>query len=207
MTTITAMTRPDDMKRMAEAIRILTARYLGQPSLDEAAAAVGLSPYHFQRLFSRYVGVSPKAFIGHLTLDHAKRHLAQGASVLAAALEAGLSGPSRLHDLCLKIEAMTPGDYAKAGAGLAIDYGFGFSPFGQAIVMATDKGVCGLGFGAEGEEKAMLADMTQRWPKADYRRNDARAGQLIGQIFGAPVANTLPLHLMGTPFQMKVGQA
>jgi len=207
MTTITPMTRPDDMKRMAEAIRVLTARYQGQPSLDEAAAAVGLSPYHFQRLFTRYVGVSPKAFIGHLTLDHAKRQLAQGASVLAAALEAGLSGPSRLHDLCLKIEAMTPGDYAKAGAGLTIDYGFGFSPFGLAIVMTTDKGVCGLGFGAEGEEDAMLADMTQRWPKADYRRSDVRGGRLIGQIFGAPVADTVPLHLMGTPFQMKVWQA
>jgi AraC family transcriptional regulator of adaptative response/methylated-DNA-[protein]-cysteine methyltransferase len=207
MTTITAMTRPDDMKRMAEAIRVLTARYQGQPSLDDAAAAVGLSPYHFQRLFTRYVGVSPKAFVGHLTLDHAKRELAQGASVLAAALEAGLSGPSRLHDLCLKIEAMTPGEYAKAGAGLTIEYGFGFSPFGLAIVMATDKGVCGLGFGGESEEDAMLADMTARWPKADYRRSDVRVGRLIGQIFGTPVADALPLHLMGTPFQMKVWQA
>jgi AraC family transcriptional regulator of adaptative response/methylated-DNA-[protein]-cysteine methyltransferase len=201
------MTRPDDMKRMAEAIRVLTARYQGQPSLDDAAAAVGLSPYHFQRLFTRYVGVSPKAFVGHLTLDHAKRELAQGASVLAAALEAGLSGPSRLHDLCLKIEAMTPGEYAKAGAGLTIEYGFGFSPFGLAIVMATDKGVCGLGFGGESEEDAMLADMTARWPKADYRRSDVRVGRLIGQIFGTPVADALPLHLMGTPFQMKVWQA
>jgi len=207
MTTITAMTRPDDMKRMAEAIRVLTARYQGQPSLDDAAAAVGLSPYHFQRLFTRYVGVSPKAFVGHLTLDHAKRELAQGASVLAAALEAGLSGPSRLHDLCLKIEAMTPGEYAKAGAGLTIEYGFGFSLFGLAIVMATDKGVCGLGFGGESEEDAMLADMTARWPKADYRRSDVRVGRLIGQIFGTPVADALPLHLMGTPFQMKVWQA
>ena len=195
------------MKRMAEAIRVLTTRYQGQPSLDDVAAAVGLSPYHFQRLFTRYVGVSPKAFVGHLTLDHAKRELAQGASVLAAALEAGLSGPSRLHDLCLKIEAMTPGEYAKAGAGLTIEYGFGFSLFGLAIVMATDKGVCGLGFGGESEEDAMLADMTARWPKADYRRSDVRVGRLIGQIFGTPVADALPLHLMGTPFQMKVWQA
>jgi AraC family transcriptional regulator of adaptative response/methylated-DNA-[protein]-cysteine methyltransferase len=195
------------MKRMAEAIRVLTARYQGQPSLDEAAAAVGLSPYHFQRIFTRYVGVSPKAFIGHLTLDHAKRELAQGASVLTAALEAGLSGPSRLHDLCLKIEAMTPGDYAKAGTGLTIDYGFAFSPFGRTIVMATDKGVCGLGFGGEGEDDAMLADMTTRWPKAVYQRSAARAGRLIGQIFGATPQDVLPLHLMGTPFQIKVWQA
>jgi AraC family transcriptional regulator of adaptative response/methylated-DNA-[protein]-cysteine methyltransferase len=207
MTTIIAMTRTpntfSDMKRMADAIAFLTARYLDQPSLDAAAAAVGLSPFHFQRLFTRHVGVSPKAFVGHLTLDHAKRDLAQGASVLAAALEAGLSGPSRLHDLCLKIEAMTPGDYAKAGAGLIIDYGFALSPFGLAIVAATDKGVCALGFGDE--EEAMFADIGARWPKADYRRNDKRAAKLAGQIFGK--REVLPLHLMGTPFQIKVWEA
>jgi AraC family transcriptional regulator of adaptative response/methylated-DNA-[protein]-cysteine methyltransferase len=204
MTTIIPMTRTDDMKRMADAIAFLTARYQDQPSLDAAAAAVGLSPFHFQRLFTRHVGVSPKAFVGHLTLDHAKRDLAQGASVLAAALEAGLSGPSRLHDLCLKIEAMTPGDYAKAGAGLGIDYGFAFSPFGLAIVAATDKGVCALGFGDD--EEAMFADIGARWPKAEYRRNDAQAAKLARQIFGDR-NDILPLHLMGTPFQIKVWEA
>jgi AraC family transcriptional regulator of adaptative response/methylated-DNA-[protein]-cysteine methyltransferase len=191
------------MKRMAEAIAFLTARYQNQPSLDEAAAAVGLSPFHFQRLFTRHVGVSPKAFVGHLTLDHAKRELAGGASVLAAALEAGLSGPSRLHDLCLKIEAMTPGDYAKAGAGLVIDYGFAFSPFGLAIIAATGKGVCALGFGDD--EEMMTADISARWPKADYCRNDKRAAELAGRIFGE--RKILPLHLMGTPFQIKVWEA
>jgi len=193
------------MKRMADAIAFLTARYQGQPSLEAAAAAVGLSPFHFQRLFTAHVGVSPKAFVGHLTLDHAKRELARGASVLAAALEAGLSGPSRLHDLCLKIEAMTPGDYAKAGAGLTIDAGFAWSPFGLAIVTATEKGVCGLGFGDD--EAAMLADMTARWPKATYRHNDARAAKLIEKIFAAARDEALPLHLMGTPFQIKVWEA
>jgi AraC family transcriptional regulator, regulatory protein of adaptative response / methylated-DNA-[protein]-cysteine methyltransferase len=194
-----------DMKRMADAIAFLTARYQSQPSLDKAAAAVGLSPFHFQRLFTAHVGVSPKSFVGHLTLDHAKRELAQGASVLAAALEAGLSGPSRLHDLCLKIEAMTPGDYAKAGAGLTIDVDFAWSPFGLAIVAATEKGVCGLGFGDS--EEAMLADMSTRWPKATYRRNDVRAAKLIGKIFAATRDEVLPLHLMGTPFQIKVWEA
>jgi AraC family transcriptional regulator of adaptative response/methylated-DNA-[protein]-cysteine methyltransferase len=109
-----------EWRRMGRAIRFLSEHYLDQPRLEDAAAAAGLSPFHFQRLFTRYVGVSPKAFVGHLTLGHAKRELARGASVLEAALEAGLSGPSRLHDLCLKIEAMTPGDYAKAGRGVAI---------------------------------------------------------------------------------------
>ena len=196
-----------DGRRIARAIRFLTERYLDQPRLEDAAQVVGLSPYHFQRIFTRYVGVSPKAFVGHLTLAHAKAELAKGASVLGAALDSGLSGPSRLHDLCLKIEAMTPGEYAKAGAGVAIDYGFAPCPFGIAIVLASEKGICGLGFGDEGEEDAMLADMRERWPKAVYRHNDARAAQLVAKIFDAERSELLPLYLMGTPFQVKVWQA
>jgi AraC family transcriptional regulator, regulatory protein of adaptative response / methylated-DNA-[protein]-cysteine methyltransferase len=202
---MTVQKKPD--KRMARAIAYLAERYRDQPSLEEAAAAVGLSPFHFQRQFSRFVGVSPKAFIGHLSLNHAKRELAQGASVLAAALEAGLSGPSRLHDLCLKIEAMTPGDYAKAGQGVVIEHGFGICPFGLALVLATEKGVCGLGFGNEGEEETMLADLKGRWPKAAYRENAPRAARLIRRIFEAGRNEIVPLHLMGTPFQVKVWEA
>ena len=196
-----------DWQRMAEAITFLTARYLQTPRLEEAAQAVGLSPFHFQRLFTRHVGVSPKAFIGHLTLTHAKKELARGASVLSAALEAGLSGPSRLHDLCLKLEAMTPGDYAKGGRGLTITYGFAFSPFGLAIVLATDKGLCGLGFGAAEEEEAMLADMQVRWPQANYRRDDTLAADSIAKIFASARTEILLLHLIGTPFQVKVWEA
>lgn len=195
----------DEIKRMADAIAFLTARYLDQPNLDEAAAAVGLSPFHFQRLFTRHVGVSPKAFVGHLTLAHAKRELEKGASVLAAALEAGLSGPSRLHDLCLKIEAMTPGEYAKGGAGLIIDYGYAWTPFGLASLAMTDKGIAGLGFGDN--EAEMLADMQARWPKATWRHNNARAAKFVRQIFSDERGETLPLHLMGTPFQIKVWEA
>ena len=210
MSKIIPMTPREDTaeaRRMARAIAFLTERYLDQPRLEEAAEAVGLSPYHFQRVFTRYVGVSPKAFVGHLTLAHAKVELAKGASVLGAALDAGLSGPSRLHDLCLKIEAMTPGEYAKAGAGVAIDYGFAVCPFGVAIVLATAKGICGLGFGDEGEEDDMLADMKARWPRAAYRRNDARATQLIRRIFDPDRREPLPLYLIGTPFQVKVWEA
>lgn len=196
-----------DWKKMAKAISFLTAHYLEQPRLEDAADAVGLSPFHFQRVFTRHVGVSPKSFVGHLTLAHAKKELAQGASVLSAALEAGLSGPSRLHDLCLKIEAMTPGDYAKGGAGLTIEYGFAYCPFGVAIVTLTDKGLCGLGFGEAREKDEMLADMRGRWPKAQYRRNDARAEELVAQIFDPENTNILPLYLMGTPFQVKVWEA
>jgi AraC family transcriptional regulator of adaptative response/methylated-DNA-[protein]-cysteine methyltransferase len=195
-----------DWLRMGRAIRFLSERYLEQPTLDDAAAAVGLSPFHFQRLFSRYVGVSPKNFVAHLTLDHARQELAGGQSVLGAALDAGLSGPSRLHDLCLKIEAMTPGDYARGGEGVEIDYGFAHSPFGLALVMATAKGVCGLAFGDEGEEGAMMDDMRARWPRAFYRENKARAEAVIRQIFESATGD-LSLHLIGTPWQMKVWQA
>jgi len=193
-------------RRMGRAIRYLSAHYLDQPSLEDAAAAVNLSPFHFQRLFTRYVGVSPKNFVGHLTLDHAKSDLAQGKNLLETSLDAGLSGPSRLHDLCLKIEAMTPGDYAKGGAGVEILYGFHPSPFGIALILATAKGVCGLAFGDEGEEKRIFADMRSRWPKANYREAHALTAKIAAQIF-VKSAGDLSVHLMGTPWQVKVWQA
>jgi len=193
-------------RRMGRAIRYLSAHYLDQPSLEDAAAAVDLSPFHFQRLFTRYVGVSPKNFVGHLTLDHAKSDLAQGKNLLETSLDAGLSGPSRLHDLCLKIEAMTPGDYAKGGAGVEILYGFHPSPFGIALILATAKGVCGLAFGDEGEEKRIFADMRSRWPKANYREAHALTAKIAAQIF-VKSAGDLSVHLMGTPWQVKVWQA
>jgi AraC family transcriptional regulator of adaptative response/methylated-DNA-[protein]-cysteine methyltransferase len=192
-------------RQIARAIRFLSDNYLGQPRLEEAASVAAMSPFHFQRLFTRHVGISPKAFVGALTLDHAKADLREGASVLDAALDAGLSGPSRLHDLCLKIEAMTPGDYAKSGAGVVIDYGFHPSPFGIALVMATDRGLCGLAFGDEGDDERIFADMQSRWPKALYRENPMRTVAIAQQIFER--RGELPLHLMGTPWQTKVWQA
>jgi len=196
-------------RQMGRAIRFLADHYLEQPTLDEAASAAGLSPFHFQRLFTRYVGISPKSFVGHLTLGHAKAGLANGASVLDAALDAGLSGPSRLHDLALKIEAMTPGEYARGGEGLAIDYGFHPCPFGMALVMMTDKGVCGLGFCDESDEKSALADMTARWPKAKYREAPERTAALARRIFDADMRTDQPigLHLLGTQWQIKVWEA
>ncbi|MEJ0027880.1 MAG: methylated-DNA--[protein]-cysteine S-methyltransferase [Rhizomicrobium sp.] len=194
-------------RRMGRAIRFLAANYLDHPSLEDAAGAVGLSPFHFQRLFTRYVGVSPKTFVGHLTLGHAKGNLADGKSLLDAALDAGLSGPSRLHDLCLKIEAMTPGEYARGGDGLVIDYGFQSCPFGVALVMATAKGLCGLAFGDEGEEAAMLADMQARWPRAAYAKAPERTAKYAAEIFGVKNRSDLRLHLLGTPWQIKVWEA
>lgn len=191
--------------RMARAIRYLSEHYAEQPDLDAAASVAALSPYHFQRLFTRYVGVSPKAFVANLTLEHAKTELAKGASVMDAALDAGLSGPSRLHDLCLKIEAMTPGAYAKGGEGLTIRYGFHPSYFGTALVMATDKGVCGLAFGDEGEEAEMLTDMTGRWPKARFIEDASATAGYAERIFAT--RGEVPIVLIGTPWQVKVWRA
>jgi AraC family transcriptional regulator of adaptative response/methylated-DNA-[protein]-cysteine methyltransferase len=196
-----------DWRRIGRAIHFLTERYTEQPRLEDAADAVGLSPFHFQRLFTRYVGVSPKSFIGHLTLEHAKRELANGASVMDAAIDSGLSGSSRLHDLSLKIEAMTPGEYAKGGRGLSIEYGFADCPFGRVLVMTTAKGVCGLAFGDEGEDERMFADMTSRWPRADFVENAKRAEEIAQKIFEHDGKTEIGLHLLGTPFQIKVWEA
>ena len=196
-----------DWTRMSRAIRFLSEHYTEQPRLEDAAASVGLSPYHFQRLFTRYVGVSPKAFVGHLTLDRAKTELADGKSVLEASLDAGLSGPSRLHDLCLKIEAMTPGDYAKGGEGLTVFYGFHPSPFGTAIIMATEKGLCGLAFADDGDEDMQFEDMKVRWPKARFVEDASCTAKIAKQIFETEEGDTVGLHLLGTPWQIKVWQA
>jgi AraC family transcriptional regulator of adaptative response/methylated-DNA-[protein]-cysteine methyltransferase len=196
-----------DWRRIGRAIHFLTERYTEQPRLEDAADAVGLSPFHFQRLFTRYVGVSPKSFIGHLTLEHAKRELANGASVMDAAIDSGLSGSSRLHDLSLKIEAMTPGEYAKGGRGLSIECGFADCPFGRVLVMTTAKGVCGLAFGDEGEDERTLADMTSRWPKAAFVENTKRAEEIARTIFEHDGKTEIGLHLLGTPFQIKVWEA
>lgn len=192
-------------RRIARAINYLSENYSTQPSLDAAADIAGYSPFHFQRVFTRLAGVSPKAFVGSLTLEHAKRLLAKGDSVLDAALDAGLSGPSRLHDLCVKIEAMTPGAYAKGGEGLQIVYGFHSSLFGSALFAATDKGLCALAFADEGEEDAALADLRSRWPKAEFHRNDSATASYAKAILTdrAPV----PVQLFGTPWQLKVWQA
>jgi AraC family transcriptional regulator of adaptative response/methylated-DNA-[protein]-cysteine methyltransferase len=191
--------------RIGRAIRYLSEHYLEQPDLAAAAKAAALSPFHFQRLFTRYVGVSPKAFIANLTLEHAKADLVNGASVFDAALDAGLSGSSRLHDLCLKVEAMTPGVYARGGEGLTIRYGFHPSLFGTALIMATDKGVCGLAFGDDGEEAEMLSNMTSRWPRARFVEDAGATKSYCERIFATK--GEVPIVLIGTPWQIKVWRA
>jgi AraC family transcriptional regulator of adaptative response/methylated-DNA-[protein]-cysteine methyltransferase len=194
-------------RRIARAIRFLAEHYRDQPALEEAAAVAGLSPFHFQRLFTRHVGVSPKSFVANLTLGHAKTRLAQGASVLESALDSGLSGPSRLHDLCLKIEAMSPGEFARGGRGLEIVYGFFDSPFGPAVVMSTAQGVCGLAFADEEDVQKTLTDMKSRWPQAEYLEDASRIKAVGEKIFAPRRGGELSLHLLGTRWQIKVWQA
>ena len=172
-------------------------------TLDDLAAGAGLSPAHFQRVFSTWAGVSPKRLSQYLALGHAKALLDDRFTLLEAAGSVGLSGTSRLHDLFLRWEAMSPGDYARGGAGLTIRHGWFDTPFGEALAMATDRGLCGLAFAEETGRDAALADMTARWPDAVHVEDRATAAPLVDAAFGGEAR----LHLVGGPFQIKVWEA
>lgn len=197
-----------DYARVAEAIRFLTDNRLDHPALDEAAAAVGLSPYHFQRLFTRWAGVSPKRFLGYLTVQHARDLLARDASVLDAALDVGLSGPSRLHDLFVSFEAMTPGEAKGGGAGLTIGVATIATPFGPAALMRTPRGICGLEFLEDGGSAEVLA--RKRWPGARLiatTDDGALGARLFGGLDDSRIGAPIALHVRGTNFQIKVWEA
>ena len=178
-------------------------------TLDDLAGEMGMSPAHFQRVFSRWVGVSPKRYQQYLALGHAKALLANRFTTLETAHAAGLSGGGRLHDLFLRWEAMSPGDYAKGGAGLTIFWGWFESPFGPTVVMGTEKGICGMGFAAETGEAAALEDLVARWPAARFVEDPMRLRPWVLAAFGAADATleTAPLYLIGAPFQIKVWEA
>lgn len=176
----------------------------GQPDLDAIAAAAGLSPFHLQRLFTRYVGVSPKKYVQYLTLAHAKRCLDDSRSVLDAAFEAGLSGPGRLHDLFVTHEALTPGEWKRRGEGVALRYGWHDSPFGDCLVVASGRGVCGLAFAGADGHAAALADLRRNFADASLIEDgEATRAHAEAAFAGAPVH----LVLRGTPFQLKVWEA
>ena len=202
-----------DAARIEQALEYLAANYETQPSLAEIASRVDLSEYHFQRMFSRRVGISPKKFLQYLTLDAAKQRLAESASVLDAAYDAGLSGPGRLHDLFVTVEAMTPGEYKKRGSGLIIRYGFHpCAPFGECLIMLTDRGICGVAFVTAAGRQATYDDLASRWPNATFVPDDASSGQCAEQFLmqtkGTAEDNApLRLFLCGTQFQIKVWEA
>jgi len=189
---------------IARAIEHIGDTVNGQPRLEEVASAVGLSPAHFQRVFSQWVGVSPKKYQQYLTLDHAKRLLQDRFTLLDTAHETGLSGTGRLHDLFLSWEAMSPGEYAAKGKGLIIQWGWFPSQFGEMLVMGTSRGLCGIGFTAEFGRDWALRDLTARWPKAVFEENETALQPQVAAILGNSTANLL---LIGAPFQIKVWEA
>lgn len=195
-----------DSDRIAAAIRFLIRNYTRQPRLDDVAGHVHLSPFHFQRMFRDRVGVTPKQFARYLSVEHAKRVLQQTrATLFDAANEVGLSTASRLHDLFVRIEGMTPGEYKNGGASLIINYSFADTPFGTVIVGSTEKGICHMTFADEGEEGA-FERMKSNFPNAVYRRLCDRNQQKALSVFSQDWSNPeqVKLHLKGTDFQLKV---
>ncbi|WP_421980466.1 methylated-DNA--[protein]-cysteine S-methyltransferase [Roseibium sp.] len=192
-----------------QTLKRITLDWREQPTLEMLAKEAGLQPIQLQRVFSRWAGLTPKQFLQAITLDHAKALLRDSASVLDASYEVGLSGSSRLHDLFITHEAMTPGDYRARGAGLTIAYGFHPSPFGQVLIMVTDKGLAGLGFADPGEEESALEDMCGRWPAANYVHDQDATGSYAARVFDpGQWQEDQPLNvvMIGTDFEIRVWQ-
>lgn len=203
--------RLDDYEPVARAIDFLVERFDDKPDLEAVAAHVGLSPQHFQRVFKAGAGVSPKRFLQYVAANEAKRAMKQGESVLDASLSAGLSGPSRLHDLFLVSEAMTPGAYRRKGAGLVIRYAFAGGPFGRVLIGATDEGICWLSFSGLEADEEQVAEMRGDWPAAEFVEDDAFIAPLAARAFAfaanKPLDAPLGLYVQGTNFQLKVWDA
>lgn len=201
----------NDYDRVARVIRFLDEHHTEQPDLAELARCVRLNPFHFHRLFSRWAGVTPKDFLQCLTLAHAKQLLHEGNSVLDTALEAGLSGPGRLHDLCVSLESASPGEVKSGGTDWTITAGFAESPFGNCLVAEGPRGICHLSFVETGREDAAWSDLRKNWPAAQWRRNDSAAAKIVGRIFALPTGQnrrpSLRAFVTGTAFQVRVWRA
>ncbi len=194
-----------DYATVRRAIEFLSTRFRDQPSVEEVAAEVGLSASHFQHVFKRWAGLTPKAFLQAVTIERARELLRSSASVLDAAYDVGLSGPSRLHDLFVTHEALTPGDYRRND--LVLCYGFHPSPFGEAIVVMSPRGMAGLGFVDEGKREAALADMMRRWPRAKFVADDEATAPAAERAFDpAQWRPDAPLRIVmiGTDFEVRV---
>jgi AraC family transcriptional regulator of adaptative response/methylated-DNA-[protein]-cysteine methyltransferase len=200
----------EDYRRIEQAIHFLENHYAEQPSLGELAASAHLSEYHFQRLFSRWVGISPKRFMQYLTKEHAKQLLQYSGRLLETSFTAGLSGPGRLHDLFVTWEAVTPGQYKARGQGLRIAYGFHASPFGDCLLAVTERGICALVFIKEGGQAAAVQQLRHDWPKAEIMQDTSLTQPAMDQVTDLIQGRTnasIRLHLSGTNFQLKVWEA
>jgi AraC family transcriptional regulator of adaptative response/methylated-DNA-[protein]-cysteine methyltransferase len=199
-----------DYDVVRRAIGHIRGHWREQPEIDAIAEAAGVTPTELHYLFRRWAGLTPKAFLQALTLDGARQLLRDSASVLDATYEVGLSGPGRLHDLFVTHEAMSPGEWKSGGEGLEIHFGFHPSPFGIALVVATERGLAGLAFADPGEEKAALADMKGRWPKAHYSEDTARTAPIAKRIFDPSQwrpEQPLRVVLIGTDWEVRVWDA
>jgi AraC family transcriptional regulator of adaptative response/methylated-DNA-[protein]-cysteine methyltransferase len=200
-----------DYGKVERAIYYLEEHAEDQPSLEEVSAHVGLSPYHFQRLFKKWTGISPKRFLQFLTVQNAKQLLDRSASVMETSHEVGLSGSGRLHDLFVSIESVTPGQFKSGGAGIKIEYGFHETPFGRALIAITAGGLTDIEFVQEEDEDRVFHDLEKKWPAADLVKNPDTTGQMARRIFGGPASSAgdspIKLWLRGTNFQVKVWQA
>ncbi|HCY16187.1 MAG: 6-O-methylguanine DNA methyltransferase [Curvibacter sp. GWA2_64_110] len=192
---------------VARAIDFLRANAVRQPALAEVAAAVHMSEFHLQRVFAAWAGISPKRFLQYLTKEHARQALLASHDLLSVTAASGLSSASRLHDLMVTCEAMTPGEIKRGGAGVALGFGCAATPFGEALVGWTARGLCYLAF-LDGDDARRMAELASQWPAAQRERDDARAQQWLDQVFAVtPQRGTLHLVLRGTNFQLKVWEA
>jgi AraC-like DNA-binding protein len=181
----------DDYNRVEKAIRYIEDNFASQPSLAQIAESVNLSKYHFDRMFKRWAGISPIQFQQFITLDYTKQKLVDSRSLLDTALDAGLSGPGRLHDLFVTFEAITPGEFKRQGAGLKISYGFSDSPFGDCLLAVTERGICHLGFVMGNKRSDALGQLYETWPGAKFEDNSAAIQTMAGRIFGTGQARNL----------------
>ena len=198
----------DDYPTVKKAIEFISTRWRDQPSIETIADHVGLSASHFHHVFKRWAGLTPKAFLQAITIERARELLRDSASVLDAAYDVGLSGPSRLHDLFVSHEALTPGDYRREDLRLA--YGFHPSPFGEAIVVAAARGLAGLGFVDEGGREAALADMRRRWPRAHFAEDASATAPLAARAFDSRLwrpETPLRIVMIGTDFEVRVWES
>jgi AraC family transcriptional regulator of adaptative response/methylated-DNA-[protein]-cysteine methyltransferase len=198
----------NDFERIAAVIRYLDEHHSAQPALGDLAAAAGLSPAYFHRLFRRWAGVTPKDFLQCLTAEHAKLRLRESASVLDASLDTGLSGPGRLHDLLVTIEAASPGEFKSGGRGLRIEWGFAESPFGLCSIGWNPRGICHIAFHDIPLGYTVPAELLADWPHANFSRNDRAARRVVKTIFNPDARTaTLKTFVRATPFQLKVWRA
>ncbi len=196
-----------DYELVKHTLAFISENWREQPSLETLADQAGLSPTHLQRLFTRWAGLSPKAFLQAVTLDHARELLRDSASILDASYELGLSGPGRLHDLFITHEGMSPGTYKVRGRGLNIQYGFHDCPFGLALILITNEGLAGLAFADQGQEKSALADMRSRWPEATYKENHQATAPYAKRIFESErwkPDQPLRVVFIGSDFEIRV---